>query len=296
MNIKEILNSFINTKRSKGTRERYEGNLEELFKFKSITTIDDFRKLNLDDYYEWKNYLLSNGVAENSIRPKLSAISSFYTFLLSKPELNFNKNIIATSDLFKTTKKIVNPQHTTYLTEDEIQDFLRECKTPREKAFCAIFLNTGIRVSELINLTLDTFTIFKDENKEEVSTIIVTRKGGKMQEIYFNSFVTKCIKQYLKNRASTKLNYLFVSNTGNKMSTQSIDATIKKIKNKAGITKPISAHSLRRTAATDMYKHGFQIEEIQDVLGHSNPGTTQIYLKELQNKSRNVFRNYKVGL
>lgn len=45
-----------------------------------------------------------------------------------------------------------------------------------------------------------------------------------------------------------------------------------------------------------MYKHGFQIEEIQDVLGHSNPATTQIYLKELQNKSRNVFRNYKVGL
>lgn len=295
-NIDEILNNFINTKRSDGTRKRYKDNIKELFEFKSITTLDDFKKLNIDDYYEWKNYLLDTGISENSIRPKLSAVSSFYTFLLSKSELDFNKNIIASSDLFKTTKKIVNPQHTTYLTEDEIIDFLRECKTPREKAFCSIFLNTGIRISELINLTLDTFTVFKDENNEEVSTIIVTRKGGKMQEIYFNSFVTKCIKQYLKTRTSTKLNYLFVSNTGKKMSAQSIDTTIKKIKNKAGITKPISAHSLRRTAATDMYKHGFQIEEIQDVLGHSNPGTTQIYLKELQNKSRNVFRNYKVGL
>lgn len=69
-----------------------------------------------------------------------------------------------------------------------------------------------------------------------------------MQEIYLNSFVTKCIKSYLKVRKNTNLNYIFVSNKGNKMSAQSIDRTIKKLKNRAGITRKISAHSLRRSA------------------------------------------------
>ena len=57
-NIDKILNNFINTKRSDGTRKRYKDNLKELFEFKSITTLDDFKELNIDDYYEWKNYLL----------------------------------------------------------------------------------------------------------------------------------------------------------------------------------------------------------------------------------------------
>lgn len=296
-NIEEILKHFINTKRSEGTKERYDSNLKELFEFKNIKTIEDFKKLNIDDYYDWKNYLLKNNISENSIRPRLSAVSSFYEFLIQRPEYGITKNIMAESDLYKTTKKIVNPEHTTWLTEEETTRFLMQCRNKRELAICAIFLNTGIRVSELINLKLDSLNIFKDENGEEVSTIIATRKGGKIQEIYFNSFVTKCVKDYvIKKRKKTDLDYLFVSNTGKKMSTQSIDTTIKKLKNRAGITRPISAHSLRRSAATNMYNHGFGIDEIQDVLGHSNPGTTQIYLKEIQDKSRNVFRNYKVGL
>ena len=298
--MKEIENKelkvFLNTKRSLGTRERYEKNLKELFDFKSIETLEDFKKLTIDDFYEWKNYLLDNGVSENSIRPKLSAISSFYTFLTRRPQYHVHRNVILNSDLFETTKKIVNPMHTTWLTEDESRLFLSKCSNSRELAICTLLLNTGIRISELINLKKDTLVMFNDEHGEEVSTIIVERKGGKIQELYLNSIVTRCIKEYLKVRKETDLDYLFISNGGKKMSTQSIDTTIKKIKNKAGITKNISAHSLRRSAATAMYNNGYQIDEIQDVLGHSNSETTMIYLKNRQNKSRNVFRNYKIGV
>ena len=75
------------------------------------------------------------------------------------------------------------------------------------------------------------------------------------------------------------------------MSTQSIDRTIHKIQKRAGITKDISAHSLRRTAATTMYKMGFGIKEIQDVLGHSSSGTTDIYLKGLDGSATAVTSN-----
>lgn len=294
--IEEILKSFINTKRSISTKNCYERYLKELFSYKNIKTLDDFRNLEMDDYYDFKNYMLQQGLSENSIRPKLSAISNFYDFLIRREEYDITKNIIANSELFNNTKGIVNPQHTTWLDEVESRKFLSCCRGKRELAMCAIFLNTGIRVSELINLKKSTMNLFKDENGDDVSTIVVTRKGGKMQVIYFNPFVTKCVKEYLKVRKESNLDYLFVSNQGTKMTTQSIDRTIKKIKNRAGIERPISAHSLRRSAATNMYNSGFRVDEIQDVLGHNSPGTTQIYLKEIQDRSRKVFENYTIGV
>ena len=290
------LELFLNTKRAKNTRKAYGNHIQELFNIKNVETLEDFKKLNIDDYYEWKNYLLDNGKTENSIRPKLSAISQFYAFLMKKPELGVHRNIIIESGLYENTKGIVNPEHTTWLTQEEIIRFLKACKSPRELAICATFLNTGMRVSELINLEYEKLNMFKDENGEMVSTIVAVRKGGKIQEFYFNSFVTKCLEKYLEIRKETKCKNLFISNGGNAMTTQSIDRTIRKIKNKAGITKAISAHSLRRSAATNMYSSGFRIDEIQDVLGHSSPSTTQIYLKGLEDRAKNVFKNYTVGI
>ena len=68
----------------------------------------------------------------------------------------------------------------------------------------------------------------------------------------------------------------------------------KKIAKRAGITKKISAHSLRRTAATNMYRAGFQVKEIQNVLGHQSLGTTDIYLKGLEDCANNVFQNFVI--
>ena len=289
------LDLFLNTRRTVNTRKSYKRHLEELFEFKDIETIEDFAKLNIDDFYEWKNHLLDIGVAENSIRPKLSAISKFYEFLMKRPQFNINKNIIKDSDMYENTKKIVNPAHTTWLQSYEIDSFLMECRNPRELAICVTLLNTGLRISELINLELDSLTLFKNENNDTVSTVTVTRKGGKMQEIYFNELVTDCVLKYLKVRKDTQCKNLFVSNTGNPMSTQSIDTTIKKLKNRAGIKKSISAHSLRRSAATNMDNDGFTIDEIQSALGHSSPSTTQIYLKEVHNKAENVFKKFTIG-
>lgn len=286
------LNLFLNTKRSINTRKSYESHLNELFDYKSIKNIEDFKKLTADDYYEWKNYLLDKGVSENSIRPKLSAISKFYEFLMDREEFNVNLNIIKKSKIYDTTKKIVNPSHTTWLNDKEMELFFKTCKTKRELAICSVLFNTGLRVSELINLQLDKFIRFVDGNNEEVSSIIIVRKGGKMQNIRFNSAVTKYVVDYLEVRKPTKCKNIFVSNTGNPMSTQSIDRTLNKIASKAGINRRISAHSLRRSAATDMYNKGFTLEEVQDVLGHSSPETTQIYLKGMQDRAQNVFKNY----
>ena len=291
----EEVKKFLNTINSEGTRKAYETSINAFLDYKKIENIDGFKKMTVDDYFEWRNYLMNVlGNTGNTVKPKLSAISSFYDYLIGSQKYGINSNPIQIGAIHKKTKAQVNPENTTWLTKQEAVNFMSQCKNPREIAMCAVFLNTGLRVSEVINLELEKYERFPNSQGEICSHILVHRKGGKLQIVEFNPYVTEKIDNYLKVRKQTDCKNLFVSDCGNPMSKQSIDRTIHKIQRKAGITKEISAHSLRRTAATNMYKMGFGIKEIQDVLGHSSSGTTDIYLKGLDGSSNNVFRNFVI--
>lgn len=291
----EEVKKWLNTIRSQNTKKVYKINLETFFEYKNIKTFDDFKKIDIDDYYQYINYLVEKkGNTENTIRPKLSAISSFYTYLLTNPKYGVNVNPILNARIHSNLRGNTSPERTTWLTEEEMTRFMQQCKNPREKALCSIFLNTGLRISEVINLKLEKYKTFRGEDSKEWSKILIKRKGGKLQMIEFNPYVTKQINEYLKVRKQTTCPNLFVSNTGKCMSTQSIDRTIHKLKDRAHISKNISAHSLRRSAATAMYRAGFDLKEIQSVLGHSSSGTTDIYLKGLENNANHVFHNFIV--
>lgn len=293
--MKEIEN-WLNTVRSNGTKQSYKSNIEAFLEYKNIKSFEEFKKMDVDDYYDWSNYLMNEkGNTENTVRPKLSAISSFYAYLLSNPnKYGVMVNPITNAKMHSSMKQTVNPEHTTWLATTEMQKFMSKCKNPRETAICAIFLNTGLRVSEVINLQKDKYETFIWEDGQKWSRILAKRKGGKLQIIEFNPYVTELIERYLKVRKETDCPNLFVSNNGNPMSTQSIDRTIHKLQKRAGITKNISAHSLRRSAATSMYNAGFDIKEIQSVLGHNSSGTTDIYLKGLDDRANHVFQNFVI--
>lgn len=291
----EEVKKFLNTINSEGTRRAYETSINAFLDFKKVKDIKRFKEMSTDDYFEWRNYLMDKkGNTGNTVKPKLSALSSFYDYLIRAQKYDINSNPIQTGALLKKTKAQVSPENTTWLTKQEAVNFMSQCKNPRETAMCAVFLNTGLRVSEVIGLELNKYEKFPNPQGEICSHILVHRKGGKLQIVEFNPYVTEKIDNYLKVRKETNCKNLFVSDCGNPMSRQSIDRTIHKIQKKAGITKEISAHSLRRTAATTMYKMGFGIKEIQDVLGHSSSGTTDIYLKGLDGSANNVFRNFVI--
>lgn len=292
--MKEVI-KFLNTINSEGTRKAYNANINSFLDYKKIENIEDFKKLTVDDYFEWRNYLMNVlGNTGNTVKPKLSALSSFYDYLIGSQKYGITSNPIQIGGLHKKTKAQVNPENTTWLTKQEAVNFMSQCKNARETAMCAVFLNTGLRVSEVIGLELNKYEKFPNGQGEICSHILVHRKGGKLQIVEFNPYVTEKIDNYIKVRKETECKNLFVSDKGNPMSRQSIDRTIHKIQKRAGINKEISAHSLRRTAATSMYKMGFGIKEIQDVLGHSSSGTTDIYLKGLDGSANNVFRNFVI--
>ena len=291
----EEVRKFLNTINSEGTKKAYESSINAFLDYKNIKNIEEFKSMSVDDYFEWRNYLMiERGNTGNTVKPKLSAIGSFYDYLISSQKYGITSNPIQIGAIHKKTKSQVNPENTTWLTKQEAVNFMSQCKNPREIAMCSVFLNTGLRVSEVIGLELSKYEKFPNNKGEICSHVLVHRKGGKLQIVEFNPYVTEKIDNYLKVRKQTDCKNLFVSDCGNPMSRQSIDRTIHKIQKRAGIEKEISAHSLRRTAATNMYKMGFGIKEIQDVLGHSSSGTTDIYLKGLDGSANNIFRNFVI--
>ena len=148
--------------------------------------------------------------------------------------------------------------------------------------------STGIRVSEIINIKIDDLSM-------PSKTIKITGKGNKERIIYFGSKCSNLLKLYLKksysklNKNST--NYLFLSKTGKKINDREIRYIIDYAANIAGIDMKVSPHVLRHTFATHMLNEGANLRSVQQLLGHENLSTTQIYTHLTDEKIRNVYLN-----
>ena len=118
-----------------------------------------------------------------------------------------------------------------------------------------------------------------------------------MKKVDLNDATRIAIDTYLLVRKKTNCPNLFVSNNGKPMATNSIDRTINKLALRAGITdKKISAHSLRRTVATDMYKRGEDILTIKNVLGHHKISTTELYIKDTNEFVKKAINSRVIGM
>jgi site-specific recombinase XerD len=163
-----------------------------------------------------------------------------------------------------------------YLTTEESIRLLEAVDGPfRERDYCILmlFLNCGLRVSELVGL-----------NTTDIvgAQIRVLGKGNKERMLYLNEACIDAISAYLPHRLPTRAGEsskaLFVSRNHNRMRKTTVEHMVKKYIQKAGMDETkFSAHKLRHTAATLMYQNGVDIRTLQDVLGHENVNTTMIY-------------------
>ena len=164
-----------------------------------------------------------------------------------------------------------------YLSYDESIKLLENINGDfKTRDFCIImlFLNCGLRVSELCGIDLG-------DIKEE--TLRVLGKGKKERVVYLNEATSNAISSYLEERSKiTKIRQkdgkaLFISRNGNRISTSTVKWLVKKYCNFAGLDSKISVHKLRHTSATLMYKNGVDVKAVQEVLGHEHLNTTEIY-------------------
>ncbi len=240
----------------------------------SDVTIDFIKTITLHDLYEFLSYTSSERLNNaNSRARKVAALRSFFKYLHVKAKL-IPDNPAKDLDSPKIPKSLPK-----YLTLDESRSLLSHIDGNdklRDYAIITLFLNCGMRLSELAAINL------KDIKDNKLTVI---GKGNKERVIYLNQACIKAIDAYVQNERPIEgikhphQHALFISRNKRRLSIKTIQHLVKKHLQAAGLDdSKYSVHKLRHTAATLMYQHGHvDVRVLQEILGHTNLATTQIY-------------------
>lgn len=253
---------------------------------------DEFEKLSIKRINEndvkritQKNiieYLMFAGFKrENSATTrmrKLSALRSFFKYAHAKERII---EVDPTADVDAPKKSATLPKYLTVEEAVKLIDTVRndkESKTRiRDYAIIVLFLNTGMRLSELVGLNMESLD-------PEITTVKVLGKGSKERVIYLNKAAREALIEYLRQRLDpkhvrTSSNAIFLSGREDRISNKTVQWMVQKYLKMAGLgSKGLSVHKLRHTAATLMYQSGkVDIRVLKDILGHEQLNTTQIY-------------------
>ena len=289
----ELLEQFLNyLSIEKGLRpkslEAYKRDLQDWIQFVeergrtiNSSTIDSVLSLFIVDMHD-------KGLSPRSMARKSSALKGFYKFLLREGHIENDPTVLLERPkIGRPLPKVLSPQ--------EMDDILRQpdIKTPlglRDKAMLELLYATGIRESELISLKMGSINF-------EAEFLTVTGKGGKERIVPVGDYALNAIKEYLKlgrNQLCKDITErtLFLNPVGKPISRMGIWKIIKKYSLMAGITREVSPHVFRHSCATHMLEGGAGILAVQEMLGHADVSTTQIYthlttkdLKEIHEKT-----------
>ena len=272
----------------------YRGLVSDDAPFEEISILDidaDFVKsIAVTDVYAFLNYLSrdrvqnqrsrrsSYGLSPTSRARKVATIRSFYKYLTTKVKL-LEQNPMQDLDSPKSRRSLPK-----FLSLDECIQLLASIDGKYvERDFCIItlFLNCGLRISELIGLNL---------TDVRADYIRVVGKGNKERIIYLNEACIEAVNHYLPVRelmACKDRQALFVSRQGNRVSRSTVHHIVKKYLLMAGLdSTQYSSHKLRHTAATLLLQNGVDVRTLQEVLGHDHLNTTQIYTHVDNNELR----------
>ena len=251
---------------SENTIKQYLMNLDKYLRFLNINKIS-YQNITKDDVMKFLKKLDEENLSKRSIANILSALRTFYNFLLDEK--------IITSNIFKQIhnpkleKKLPN-----FLSYEQTRQILDSINTEteldyRNKLIIEMFYATGIRVSELVNIKIS------DINKNDKS-IIILGKGKKERIVYFGDYAKIALENYLNIR-SINSEYLFLNKDGNKISIRGVEKIVDKLTSMAAIKNNVTPHTFRHTFATHLLNNGADIKSVQELLGHSSLNTTEIY-------------------
>lgn len=258
----------------------------DIIKFYEWNNNSDITYMNKKQILEYISYLRSY-LNEKSINRHISSLKGFYLYLV-------DNNIIRESPLeeiysLKTKKTLPK-----YLSVEEVDRLLNiNLKTPfdyRNKAMLEVMYATGLRVSELVGLC---FSNIDFEN----SLIRVNGKGKKDRIVPLGEIAQYYLKIYINDYRSKLLNknnydFIFLNNHGKPISRQGFNFILNNIRKEVKIDKDITPHTLRHSFATHLLERGADIRSIQEMLGHENISTTNIYTYVVNNVLRENYDTY----
>ena len=250
---------------------------------------DYFNNKNINDIdsNDLKNYIKSLDLNEKSISRTISCLKSFYKFLIIEKVIKDNP----TDGLYmpkvkKSLPNIMSVEDVTKLLDIKLDDHF----SYRNKAMLELMYATGLRVSELVELKLNDVD-FSDD------IVRIMGKGSKERIIPMGDFAKTYLEEYIYNHRNLMLKgnnceYIFLNNHGKKMTRQGFFKIIKKLASDVGISTEISPHTLRHSFASHLLKYGADLRTIQELLGHSDISTTQIYTHVANEELRKNYDEY----
>ncbi|HJP28461.1 MAG TPA: tyrosine recombinase [Dehalococcoidia bacterium] len=248
----------------------------------NVSTFGDVDRLFLRGYLAW---LITHGYSRNSVSRKLSALKSFFRFLSRSGVVELDQ-----SDLVTGPKK--EQKLPVIASSFEIDHLLDEPDTAtdagiRDRALLELLYGAGLRVSEANAMDLADVSV---ESKE----VRVIGKGAKPRVVLFgeqgarwlDNYLTDVRGKFVSRRSDSAV---WMNQSGGRLSTRSIQRTVKKYAEAAGLDPEFHTHSLRHSFATHLLDGGADLRVVQDLLGHSSPATTQIYTHVSTEQARKVY-------
>lgn len=236
------------------------------------------------DLVNWVSTI--NHLKPNSQNIQISAAKSYFSFLKKcgvikeDPTINLKKKKIRECDL----------KQKPYIKASELRGLVNTASTLRNKAIILLMASTGLRVSEMINITLNQYKNMSGENHRELEII---GKGNKHRRVYINDETKEAIDSYINSNPKRKCENLFVSFTGGPINRNNFGLTLKNIAKKSGVEnwKDVSNHALRSAFATTKAEQLVPLTVIQSSMGHSRIETTMRYIKTNQENINKAMAN-----
>jgi tyrosine recombinase XerC len=253
--------------------------------------LDDFAKflaggpIEKVDYLTLRKYLVllkEKSLSARSINRKLSSLRSFFKFLTKEGYLKENPTLVVSSPkLEKHLPKFMTEDEVIKLIESTFSKDKEDERSLRDRAILEAFYSTGMRVSELVGLDI--------EDMDFIGGIVkVTGKGRKERIIPIGETAIAAIRKYL-DRRKRQASALFLNKNGTRLTARGIGNIVNKYITLAGIKQGVSTHSLRHSFATHLLNRGADLRTVQELLGHANLSTTQIYTHLTTERLKNVY-------
>ena len=228
------------------------------------------KKVNIDDIKEYLFFLENKDLANATINVAINAFKFYYTQILQR-------KFFVNKELFRTKKSQKLP---TVLTKNEVRKILTQIQNVKYKLMLGLMYSSGLRISEIINVKIEDFDF------ENNLLRVQQGKGRKDRNTVLSEKVADILQRYVKNKKVGK--YVFENNRKGKLTKRSVQKAFSDALKKSRIKKIASCHSLRHSFATHLLENGTDIRYIQELLGHKNLETTQIYTKVANNNLKNI--------
>lgn len=271
---------------SANTRQAYERDLRLFCKTLGFKNSDALVNVSREQITGYMTQLKEKGLAAATIARKLAAIKAFYRFMTAEGYMDANPAEVVEAG----TKGIKLPR---VLSEDEVVRLLNQpdittAEGFRDRTMLEVLYATGMRVSELINLTLDRVDL-------NMKYIIAFGKGSKERIVPLGSVAAEFLQQYLEKvrpkltHEDRNTNIVFLAFGGHELTRQRFWQIIRAYGRKANINKALTPHILRHSFATHLLDNGADLRSVQELLGHSDISTTQIYTHLTNKRLRDIY-------